>query len=115
MAYSKITVNVCNGISILKHMHILQSFCIAMFLSLFRHNKTPKVFCLTFGVHVSGPASLLSELEVVVCVIVGDVFYHLMDEVHLADRELSVLQVFAYEVAEDPAEILVARIGKETA
>ena len=34
-------------------MHILQSFCIAMFLSLFRHNKTPKVFCLTFGVHVT--------------------------------------------------------------
>ena len=33
-------------------MHILQSFCIAMFLVLFRHNKTPKVFCLTFGVHV---------------------------------------------------------------
>ena len=34
-------------------MHILQSFCIAMFLVLFRHNKTPKVFCLTFGVHVT--------------------------------------------------------------
>ena len=33
-------------------MHILQSFCIAMFSVLFRHNKTPKVFCLTFGVHV---------------------------------------------------------------
>ena len=33
-------------------MHILQSFCIAMFLPFFRHNKTPKVFCLTFGVHV---------------------------------------------------------------
>ena len=24
-----------------------------MFLPLFRHNKTPKVFCLTFGVHVN--------------------------------------------------------------
>ena len=24
-----------------------------MFLILFRHNKTPKVFCLTFGVHVT--------------------------------------------------------------
>ena len=23
-----------------------------MFLPFFRHNKTPKVFCLTFGVHV---------------------------------------------------------------
>jgi hypothetical protein len=31
-------------------MHVLQSFCIAMFLVLFGHNKTPKVFCLTFGV-----------------------------------------------------------------
>ena len=28
-----------------------------MFLSLFRHNKTPKVFCLTFGVHVMFPGS----------------------------------------------------------
>ena len=26
-----------------------------MFLVLFRHNKTPKVFCLTFGVHVIFP------------------------------------------------------------
>ena len=34
-------------------MHILQSFCIAVFLPLFGHNKTPKVFCLTFGVHVT--------------------------------------------------------------
>ena len=47
-----ILVDIFNTTSILKHMHILQSFCIAMFLSLFRHNKTPKVFCLTFGVHV---------------------------------------------------------------
>ena len=40
-------------------MHILQSFCIAMSLSFFRHNKTPKVFCLTFGVHVIGEPSFL--------------------------------------------------------
>ena len=53
MAYSKITINIRNGIPILNHMHIFQSFCIAMFLVLFRHNKTPKVFCLTFGVHVT--------------------------------------------------------------
>ena len=39
-------------------MHILQSFRIAVFLSFFRHNKTPKVFCLTFGVHVIGAAPL---------------------------------------------------------
>ena len=42
-------------------MHILQSFCIAMFLSLFIHNKTPKVFCLTFGVHVKAPSSLTKK------------------------------------------------------
>ena len=47
-----ILVDIFNTTSILKHMHILQPFCIAVFLSLFRHNKTPKVFCLTFGVHV---------------------------------------------------------------
>ena len=51
--------------SILKHMHILQSFCIAVFLSLFRHNKTPKVFCPTFGVHVilSNDTTLLGSFE----------------------------------------------------
>ena len=38
-------------------MHILQSLCIAVFLSLFRHNKIPKVFCLTFGVHVTNGIS----------------------------------------------------------
>jgi len=37
----------------LKQLHILK----AIFKSvLFAHNKTPKVFCLTFGVHVTGPA-----------------------------------------------------------
>ena len=44
-------------------MHILQSLCIAVFLSLFRHNKPPKFFCLTFGVHVIAgfsPFSLFS-------------------------------------------------------
>lgn len=45
-------MDIIDTISILKHMHILQSFRIAVFLSFFRHNKTPKVFCLTFGVHV---------------------------------------------------------------
>ena len=47
-------------------MHILQSFCIAVFLPLFGHNKTPKVFCLTFGVHVSlrlGRSSFLGRVE----------------------------------------------------
>ncbi len=33
-------------------MHIFQSLYITVLLVLFKHNKTPKVFCLTFGVHV---------------------------------------------------------------
>ena len=45
-------------------MHILQPFCIAVFLSLFRHNKTPKVFCLTFGGHVNPDwSSFFSKME----------------------------------------------------
>ena len=52
MVYSKVLFDIFLTEAILKHMHILQSFYITMFLVLFRHNKTPKVFCLTFGVHV---------------------------------------------------------------
>ena len=53
MTYPKDSMDIFNTIAILKHMHVFQSFCIAMSLVLFRHNKTPKVFCLTFGVHVN--------------------------------------------------------------
>ena len=52
MTYPKDSMDIFNTIAILKHMHVFQSFCIAMSLVLFRHNKTPKVFCLTFGGHV---------------------------------------------------------------
>ncbi|MBR4233321.1 MAG: hypothetical protein IKR96_02110, partial [Bacteroidales bacterium] len=41
--------DVFDGMTRLKQLHILK----AIFKSvLFAHNKTPKVFCLTFGVHV---------------------------------------------------------------
>ncbi|MBQ6284145.1 MAG: hypothetical protein IJK70_05070, partial [Bacteroidales bacterium] len=42
--------DVFDGMARLKQLHILK----AIFKSvLFAHNKTPKVFCLTFGVHVN--------------------------------------------------------------
>ena len=56
---------------------------------------------------------ILLEVEVSVSVVIGDVLHHLVDEAHLALRKLSVLYVFAEEIAEDSAEILVARIGQE--
>ncbi|MBQ3438931.1 MAG: hypothetical protein IJG35_03020, partial [Bacteroidales bacterium] len=60
--------DVFDGMTRLKQLHILK----AIFKSvLFAHNKTPKVFCLTFGVHVtSGPAfSFAFILEVGVAAI----------------------------------------------
>ena len=41
--------DVFDGMTRLKQLHILKAIfkCV-----LFLHNKTPKVFCLTFGVHV---------------------------------------------------------------
>lgn len=53
---------------------------------------------------------ILLEVEISVSVVVRDVLDHLMDESHLALRELSVLDILSEKVAEDSAEILVARI-----
>ena len=50
------------------------------------------------------------EVEVSVGVIVGDVLDHLVDELHLALWKLSILDVLSEEVAEDSAEVLVARV-----
>ena len=66
-------------------MHVLQSFCIAMFLVLFRHNKTPKVFCLTFGVHVNCSGSLFSFLLEILKIIIAWLqlaLLDLMDDFH---------------------------------
>ena len=48
--------DVFDGMTRLKQLHILKAIfkCV-----LFLHNKTPKVFCLTFGVHVKEVASYL--------------------------------------------------------
>lgn len=53
---------------------------------------------------------ILLEVEISVSVVVRNVLDHLMDESHLALRELSVLDILSEKVAEDSAEILVARI-----
>jgi hypothetical protein len=50
------------------------------------------------------------EVEVSVGVVVGDILDHLVDELHLALWKLSVLDVLSEEVAEDSAEVLVARV-----
>ena len=64
--------------------------------------------------YISRPASIVSqsvlEVEVSVGVIVGDVLDHLVDELHLALRKLSVLDVFSEKVAENTAEVLMTRI-----
>ena len=52
----------------------------------------------------------ISEIEVLVRVVVGNVPDHLVDERHLALRKLAILQVFAEDIAEDTAEVLVARL-----
>ena len=51
-------MDVIHTIPSLKHLHILEAIFVRM---LFSHNKTPKVFCLTFGVHVKSELPSLSE------------------------------------------------------
>lgn len=60
-------------------------------------------------------SSALSEVEVAVCVVVGYVLDHLVDEWHFALRKFAVRDVLSEHVAEDSAEIFVARIGNEAA
>ncbi|MBO4595371.1 MAG: hypothetical protein J5632_02010, partial [Bacteroidales bacterium] len=56
---SKVCVDIVNTIPSLKHFHILKAIFKRMF---FTHNKTPKVFCLTFGVHVTAPVIFISPV-----------------------------------------------------
>ena len=50
------------------------------------------------------------EIKISVSVVVGNILDHLVDEFHLALRQLAVLDVLSEEVAEDSAEVLVTRI-----
>lgn len=61
--------------------------------------------------------SLFLELEIVLCVVVADVFDHLVDTLLLVAciRYLTVLDVVSEYVAENAAEVLVSRIRKEGA
>ena len=69
----------------------------------------------TFHTFIANTWTLASEVEVSVSVVVRDILDHLVDEVHFALRKLSVLDVLSYEVAEDTAEVFVARIRDEAA
>ena len=55
------------------------------------------------------------EVKVALGVVVTDVLDHLADEVHLGGGEFAVGKVAAEDVAEDPAEVLVARVADEAA
>jgi hypothetical protein len=55
------------------------------------------------------------ELEVVLGVVVRDVFHHLAETVPLFVRDFAVLHIGCDEVTHDAAEILVARIREERA
>ena len=55
------------------------------------------------------------ELEVLLCVVVADIFNHLAQEVYLACRQQAVLYIVSDKVTERSAEILVARVRHETA
>ena len=55
------------------------------------------------------------EVEVSVGVVVGDVLDHLVDELHLALRKLSVLDILSEKVAEDSAEVLMTWVRQEAA
>ena len=59
---------------------------------------------------VPGPVLFQLKVEISFSVIVRYILDHLVDKCHLALWKLSVLEVFAEEVAEDSAEILVTRI-----
>ena len=56
----------------------------------------------------------LIELEISSCVVVGNVLYHLAQQFAIVGQQ-PLLHIVAKEVAEDAAEILVARIAQERA
>lgn len=58
-------------------------------------------------------ANVCLELEVVLCVVIADVFDHLVDAIHFADRQFAILDIATYEVAQRAAEVFVARVGEE--
>ena len=55
------------------------------------------------------------KFEVLLCIVVADIFHHLPDEIQLAGWEQTRLDIVADKVAECTAEILVARVAQETA
>ena len=58
-----VVTDIVYAISFFKHLDVLDTIFNAVLLVPFQHNKTPKVFCLTFGVHVNGPGIFVIHLE----------------------------------------------------
>ena len=71
--------------------------------------------CRLSGLHFFVYQNLLLKLEILLGVVVGDVFDHLSQEVKLAGRQQTRLHIITNKVAERSAEILVARIAQEAA
>ena len=59
------------------------------------------------------PASCFEEPEIFSCIIIADVLDHFPDKVHVIGDQ-TVFHIIAEQVAQDPPEIFVTRVGKET-
>ena len=57
---------------------------------------------------------LLIELEIVLCVVVRNVFHHLAQQLAIVGQQ-ALLHIVAQQVAEDATEVLMARIAQERA
>ena len=58
---------------------------------------------------------LILKIKVILSVVVGDIFDHPANPVHLALRKLPIFDIPSDDVAEDAAEILVTGVADETA
>lgn len=76
------------------------------------HKEKKSLRCLVGGGWMIGYVFRL-EVEVVLCVVVADVFHHLLQAGHLGGWQFAVFHVFSEEVAECPAEVFVPRVGEE--
>ena len=115
MIYSKVLFDIFYTDAILKHMHILQSFCIAMFPVLFRHNKTPKVFCLTFGVHIKQvregfsylPEGRLKRFAEVFAELLGKFFLPVSDLLKSSEEEAENLRFVCPSETADELSVVI--------
>lgn len=53
------------------------------------------------------------EVKELLCVVVADVFYHLVDTLHFFNGDFSVFNIVAQEVTQCTTEVFMTRIGEE--